>query len=358
MKVVAPPLPEPVAAAAPAEPRKKPRRRGEPLPMPDDPVEVARIERVQTKKVGGKLRQIIAQRIATNRLTVPAMPVVALRCLEIMRDPNAEFVEIAATIEKDPLIASRLLRIVNSPAYGSREAISSVKRAVARLGLQPLKLLLIEMSAREVFMSRNPRIRDSFRGIWEHCLAVGMLARDIASTLHSGVDGEMAYLGGLFHDVGKPVTGALLLEAERSLIDDLDEPFMSDSLWMKVVDSSHRDVGAALAESWHLSPTVAETIADLTSYDEEAGPSSCRHVVRYANALTKREGLYVGEVEVDAVLGVIADGRTLLGIDEPAEQRLIGGLRERVETVTTAAAEPVAGTLSVQPMDSAAARRR
>ncbi|HXI60746.1 MAG TPA: HDOD domain-containing protein [Polyangia bacterium] len=349
---------EPVSSAK-VDPARK-RRPREGVPMPQDPVEVARIERVQTKKVGSKLREIIAQRIATNRLTVPAMPVVALRCLEIMRNPNAEFAEIASTIEKDPLVASRLLRIVNSPAYGSREAISSVKRAVGRLGLQPLKLLLIEMSAREVFMSRNPRIRDAFRGIWEHCLAVGILARDTAFALNSGVDGEMAYLGGLFHDVGKPVTGALLLEAERSLIDDLDEPFMSDSLWMKVVDSAHRDVGAALAESWHLAPTVAETISDLTSYDTEAAARSCRNVVRYANALTKREGLYVGEIDLDAVLGVIADGRTLLGIDEPLEQRLIGGLRERVETVTTAAAEPASGTISVQPAadQSTAARRR
>ena len=353
-------VPTAPAAVAPArpDPGKKRRPRGEPLPMPADPVEVARIERAQTKKVSSKLREIIAQRIATNRLTVPAMPVVALRCLEIMRDPNAEFIEIASTIEKDPLIASRLLRIVNSPAYGAREAISSVKRAVSRLGLKPLKLLLIEMSAREVFMSRNPRIRDTFRGIWEHCLAVGMLARDTASALHSGVDGEMAYLGGLFHDVGKPITGALLLEAERTLIDALDEPFMSDTLWMKVVDSCHRDIGATLAESWHLAPTVAETISDLTSYDQEAGAASCRNVVRYANALTKREGLYAGEVDVDAVLGVIADGRTLLGIDEPLEQRLIGGLRERVETVTTAAAEPAAGTISVQPAASAAVARR
>src|SRR5262249_47388810 len=88
------------------------RRRPAEAPLPEDPVEVARIERVQTKKVGGKLREIISQRIAANRLMVPAMPVVALRCLEIMRDPNAEFSDIASTIEKDPLIASRLLRIV------------------------------------------------------------------------------------------------------------------------------------------------------------------------------------------------------------------------------------------------------
>jgi putative nucleotidyltransferase with HDIG domain len=222
---------------------------------------------------------------------------------------------------------------------------------VSRLGLKPLKLLLIEMSAREVFMSRNPRIRDAFRGIWEHCLAVGMLARDTASTLHSGVDGEMAYLAGLFHDVGKPVTGALLLEAERSLIDDLDEPFMSETLWMKVVDSSHREVGAALAESWHLDPTVAETISDLTTYDDLAGPTSCRNLVRYANALTKQEGLYVGGIEHDEVTETIVRGRQLLGIDEPLELRLIGGLRERVETVTTAAAEPPQGTVRLPPSD-------
>jgi hypothetical protein len=103
---------------------------------------------------------------------------------------------------------------------------------------------------------------------------------------------------------------------------------------------------------------IAETIADLQSYDGEMAAASCRNVVRYANALTKREGLYVGDVDLDEVLGVIADGRSLLGIDEPLEQRLINGLRERVEIVTTAAAEPAPGTMNVQPIDTAAARRR
>src|SRR5581483_7122752 len=96
---------------------------------------IERIERVQTKKVGGKLRQIIARRIAQNRLAVPSMPVVAVRCIEQLRDQNAKFSDLAATIEKDPLIASRLLRIVNSPAYGGREPISSVEKAISRLGM-------------------------------------------------------------------------------------------------------------------------------------------------------------------------------------------------------------------------------
>jgi hypothetical protein len=51
------------------------------------------------------------------------------------------------------------------------------------------------------------------------------------------------------------------------------------------------------------------------------------------------------------VTETIVRGRQLLGIDEPLELRLIGGLRERVETVTTTAAEPAQGTIRVQPGD-------
>src|SRR6185295_14127507 len=102
-------------ALAPAPPRG-PARRPAPgtaataaSPAPPAPTEQERQERIeqaQTRKVGGKLREIISRRIAQNRLSVPAMPAVALRCLEQLRDPNAKFSELAATIEKDPLIAS------------------------------------------------------------------------------------------------------------------------------------------------------------------------------------------------------------------------------------------------------------
>ena len=174
---VAPPRPR-AAARADRRHRAGAPPRGE---APSGEIhKLERIERVQTKKVGGKLREIIARRIAQNRLAVPSMPAVAVRCIEQLRDQNAKFSELAATVEKDPLIASRLLRIVNSPAYGGREPITSVENAISRLGMKPFRVILIELAAREVFTSKNQRIRQAFRGIWEHCLAVGMLARDIA----------------------------------------------------------------------------------------------------------------------------------------------------------------------------------
>ena len=338
----------PAAAAAPA-----PAARPPPVAIaaetlsPEEREKAERIERAQTKKVGGKLREIIAKRIAQNRLVVPSMPAVAVRCLEQLRNQNAKFSELAATVEKDPLIASRLLRVVNSPTYGGREPITSIENAINRLGMKPFRIILIELSAREVFVSKNPRIRQAFRGIWEHCLAVGMLAREVAAKLPASADGDAAYLAGLFHDVGKPVVGALLLEAERSLIDELGEPFMTDSLWVKVVDNAHRDVGAALASQWNLPATVAKAIAACDAYEEGAGRGSCTNLVRYANALTKSQGLYVGTVDRDEVAAVIADGRRILGLDAATEASVVAGIGERVESMTAGSAPPRPKTVNV-----------
>ena len=318
------------------------------------------MERAQTKKVGSKLREIIGRRIAQNRLSVPGMPAVALKCLEQLRNQDAKFNQLAATIEQDPLIASRLLRIVNSPAYGVREPITSVERAVGRLGLKPLKMILIE-SPREVFMSKSARIREAFRGIWEHCLAVGTLARDVAAALprRGGAGGEpaggepadadSAYLAGLFHDVGKPVVAALLLEAERNLMDELGEPFMTDTLWLKVVNDAHRDVGAALAGHWNLAPVVAQAIAGFDAYDEAAGPASCANLVRFANALAKREGLYVGDVDIGEIAGIVMEGRRVLGLDEAVEDRLTAGLAERIQAITAGSGGGGSGSGSGSP---------
>ena len=335
------PVPVGVAKAAP-EPLATDREPVPALPTlaPEERARIERIEKAQTRKVGGKLREIIARRIAQNRLAVPSMPAVAVKCLELLRDQNAKFSELAAIVEKDPLITARLLRVVNSAVYGGREPITSIENAISRLGMKPFRVIMIELAAREVFVSKSQRIRQAFRGIWEHCLAVGMLARDVASRLPGAADGETAYLAGLFHDVGKPVVGSLLLEAERSLIEELDEPFMTDTLWIKVVDDAHRDVGAALASQWNLPPAVIKAIAGFDAYEPGAGRASCTNLVRYANALTKRQGIYVGAVDAGEIAAIVSEGRRILNVDEGTESLLVAGLDERVQSITDAGAGP------------------
>src|SRR6185503_16437383 len=93
----------------------------------------------------------------------------------------------------------------------------SVLQAVTRFVVQKLRTFLIEASARKVFESRDARIAEASRGVWEHSLAVAIMARDVAAFANCGAP-EFGYLGGLLHDVGKPIVAAMLLEAEKSIL--------------------------------------------------------------------------------------------------------------------------------------------
>jgi len=306
-----------------------------PVPAgPATPAEIERTERVQAKKVGRALSTIILRRINENRLTLPSMPLVALKCLDVLRDPKASFADVARIVEQDPVIATRILRVVNSAAYSRRHAVKTLEQAVSQIGVKPMRILLVEVAACQVFTSRSPGIRQKFKLIWEHCLAVGMLARDLSARLGSQVEPDIAYLGGLLHDIGKPIIGGLLLEAERKLIEELDVPWMTETLWQKTVAESHRAVGAAVAVAWKLPPEVAESVERCEQYDRAGGVHSCGNLVRFANTLAKREGIYVGDVSGDEIIASILQGRAVLNVDEATEAVLIATLRDRTNAIT------------------------
>lgn len=292
------------------------------------------------KRVGAKLREIVRRRILQDRLALPAMPLSFVQCLRLLRDPDVRFAEVAGVLEQDPHMASRVLRIANSPLYGALEPVATMDQAVARLGMRPLAALVVELSAREVFASKDAVIHASFRAIWAHCLAAGMLARDLCASRPGAVQPDTAYLAGLLHDVGKPVVASLLLEVERGLVARLRTPWMEGSDWQKIVDESHREVAVALGRKWNLPAEVLGAIEHLDAYVPELGAASCANVVRLCNALAKREGLYLGFVDEAANAVVIAEGAALLGLDEAALGKLCHGLAERVSAVT----EPAQGS--------------
>ena len=301
----------------------------QPAAAPPATADAQRTERVQAKAVGKTLSSIILRRINDNRLQLPSMPLVALKALDVLRDPNATFADIARIIEPDPVIAARMLRVVNSAAYSRMDPVKTLEKAVSQIGVKPMRILLVELAACQVFTSRSPGIRQTFQKIWDHCLAVAMLSRDLAGSLKTRVDPDVAYLAGLMHDIGKPIVAGLLLEAERKLLEELDVPFMTETLWRKTVAESHRGVGAMVATSWKLPPMIADAILHCDAYDQDSGPNACSNIVRFANTLAKREGIYVGDVGGDELIAAILQGRAVLGVDDATEAGLIATIRDR-----------------------------
>ena len=73
---------------------------------------------------------------------LPSIPKVAQELIQQFDNPSSSLESVARNIERDPVIAAKVLRLANSPRFrGSREAVS-VEDAAMRLGFNTLRTLV------------------------------------------------------------------------------------------------------------------------------------------------------------------------------------------------------------------------
>jgi putative nucleotidyltransferase with HDIG domain len=270
------------------------------------------------------MTKVIKARVEAGRLVLPALPEVAAKTLELLRRPDQHMKAITDLLEKDPVLVAQLVKLGSSAAYAGTENVTSIRQVVARLGTQKLSVALTEAVAHRVFVSNDSRIRSLLEQIWLHSQTVAGLARDIAA-LSKGIDADAAYLGGLLHDVGKPVVALMLLEAEKSL----KVRWISAESWISVVNSTHREIGIQMTESWRMPDAVQRAVRDCSEYDP-GDRNSVANVVRLANSVAKLNGVYPGTFDKDDAEAMVMIGRSVIGIDEAVLLRLsstVGGKR-------------------------------
>jgi len=278
-----------------------------------------------------ELARIIQIRIASDRLVLPAMPKVATRCLTLLKDPGVATKKLVAVLETDPVFAAQVIRAASTVAFGGQPA-RSLETAVSRLGLNQLRTVMTQASARALFETPNRSISARLAQVWKHSIGVAVLARDIAALMQLA-DVEIVYVTGLLHDVGKAVVASLLLESESALGKKV---WITADQWSEVIDATHRPIGVALAERWNLDPEVVAAVRDCQEYDP--GDRQCvANVIRFANALVKTQGVTAGAVDLEDAGALVMIGRSMLNLDEDVVRRLSQGLKERVDGTLTMA---------------------
>lgn len=279
------------------------------------------------KKLGSELERIVLERIANNRLVLPAMPSVPQRCLEILREPDFNVRKLVKELEAEPVLALLVIRAANTASNGRGGALQALDQAVLRIGARPLKTLITEYAVHEIFDSSNRQIKDANRKVWEHSLVVALLARDIAA-LVGNVEPDACYLAGLLHDIGKPVLSAMILEVDRKL-GRATPGWIDVASWTQIVETSHRKVGTAVAAEWKLPEAIASAIRDCSDYDS-GDRQSVANVVRLANALAKREGYTTGPIDTADIEAMIMVGMSMLGGDTAVFDRLVNNIGSRL----------------------------
>jgi len=279
------------------------------------------------RKLGSELERIVLERVANNRLVLPAMPSVPQRCLEILRDPDFNVRKLVKELESEPVLSLLVIRAANTASQSRGGATQALDQAVVRIGARQLKTLITEYAVNELFESSNRQIKDANRRVWEHSLVVALLSRDIAA-LVGNVEPDTCYLAGLLHDIGKPVLSAIILEVDRKL-GRATPGWIDLNGWTHIIETSHRKVGVAVATEWKLPDAISAAIRDCSDYDGQ-DRTSVGNVVRLSNALAKREGYTTGPIDAADIEAMIMVGMSMLGGDTSVVDRLVTGVRARL----------------------------
>lgn len=188
--------------------------------------------------------ETISQRLRRGDFSLPPMPKTLLHLRQAMEDPQGSPHQVLKIVMADQLLTSRILKVVNSSFYAVANPVTSVQHALVLLGYKVLLGIATAHSVTPVSGAEREKVVELMR----HSFKCGYVARKLAGLC--GEDEEIAFVGGLLHDIGKVVLWRLLAEQE-----------LADEQCERLVAVHHVQVGALLAESWHLPEAVSQVIA-------------------------------------------------------------------------------------------------
>ena len=223
----------------------------------------------------------------------PFSPVFA-KLMESLSKENVSVSELADWIEKDAIIAGQLLRTVNSSAYGIRGTVSSVRHAIAVLGISKLRNLALGLSVLRIFSRvRMPKSWSTSRYNL-HSAATAIMADQLA-LYRASEFGEGAFVAGLMHDIGRLVI-AVGLTPQYEVIQQmaLETGLPGWRCEQEVLGFSHAELAGLILQRWNL-PKPIQMAAETHHFPPltNGGLVPLGQIVSLANEIVNKMGICI-----------------------------------------------------------------
>ena len=185
---------------------------------------------------------------------LPALSPMLMRLVQTLAGDGDDisFGKVAQLIEKDAVVAGNVLRVVNSPLYQRRGAVQSIRHAIVLLGLAKVRNLALGMSVSHLWIKTKAAPGWSTSEFNQHAVATAALT-DLLTQRLKVIEGQAAFLSGLFHDFGRLLI-AVALPSEYSAVARLQEQ-SKQPLWeceRTILGFDHADLSADVLAAWRL----------------------------------------------------------------------------------------------------------
>ncbi len=196
---------------------------------------------------------------ATAATRLPCVPDLYMRVSALLADPDTSLRDIAAVVASDVAMAGRVLQFANSAFFGRARRVTSLDEAVAFLGVNPLKALILSAGALESFKPSAAVEGFALGRLQQQGMLTARLARAL---IEDSAQRDNAFAGALLHDIGLLV---LLAEEPEHLAGCLADAARQGRPLVEVErdrrGATHAEVGAHLLELWGLPHELVEAVA-------------------------------------------------------------------------------------------------
>ncbi|NOY66363.1 MAG: HDOD domain-containing protein [Gammaproteobacteria bacterium] len=136
-----------------------------------------------------------------GKLKVPSLPEVAIKINKYVGDPNANTANMARIIQLDPALTAKLLQAANSALYGGNGQVQDCRTAIARLGMETTRNMVMSFALGQSFKVGSAVVKDVARGVWHKSSDVAAISYVLARVT-MGMVPDKALLAGLVHNIG------------------------------------------------------------------------------------------------------------------------------------------------------------
>jgi HD-like signal output (HDOD) protein len=200
----------------------------------------------------------ITELLSTIR-KLPPLPTGVARLMSLSHNDPGFFETACAIIRAEPALATQVLKLANSALFAGQSQVTSVDRAMMRVGARMISTTLTETHMQHAFDPKD----ESVGHLWLSNAFAANLAYLLAQARPEiGVEPEVAYTYGLLHDVGRLVLVALYRNAATEMIDENPNPAVD--LVRKeeeVFGVSHTLAGRLLGNKWKLPAQITLVVA-------------------------------------------------------------------------------------------------
>ena len=231
--------------------------------------------------------QLLAQLIEP----IPPFPAIANKVLQLARQSPVDFKQLAQLISTDPALSALVIRMANSPLYGSiRSRVENIDRAIVVLGQNHIidsAVLYITRNLRQVSKTSWKQWENEF---WRHSIGVAVAARMLAKQMNVS-HAKQSFLAGLMHDIGKIALMAYDPDAYQETIQTAkatNRPLYYVEL--ESFGTTHSMVGREICKHWHLPITTTKAVA-YHHDDPDTITLTVSNLVRSGDLFTKIAGI-------------------------------------------------------------------